>query len=67
MRVPFVLGLAEFDEAPGVRIPCRIWMTEQDVIDDVSIGAPLGIGFEEGPGGTWIPSFHVIREGREKG
>lgn len=57
MAVPFVLGLAHFDHAPGVRIPCRVNAPD---VDALVCDCLLEVGFEPGPGGFAIPSFKVI-------
>jgi uncharacterized OB-fold protein len=57
MAVPFVLGLAEFPDVPGVRIPCRIRTSD---LTSLRLGLALEIGVEDGPGGFSIPSFAVV-------
>jgi uncharacterized OB-fold protein len=57
MDVPSIFALVEFEEAPGVRIPARI---EADHLEDVVIGAPVAVGFADGPGGFRVPSFRVV-------
>jgi uncharacterized OB-fold protein len=57
MAVPFVLGLAHFDHAPGVRIPCRVRARDAARIACDSL---LEVGFEPGPAGFAIPSFTML-------
>lgn len=55
MQVPFVLGLAEFPDALGVRVPCRV---RADDPATIRVGATLEIDFEPASG-VAVPSFHV--------
>lgn len=55
MQVPYAIGLAEFEEAPGVRVPCRLRAVN---LATIRVGAVLDIGFEPGAG-VAIPSFEV--------
>jgi uncharacterized protein len=66
MEVPFVLGLAEFDHAPGVRIPCRVRGVGPADGGDLACDALLDVAFEDGPGGFRIPSF-VLRPTEDRG
>lgn len=59
MKVPFVVGLAHFDEAPGVRIPCRVRTSD---LDTLRCDVILDIGFVPGAGGFRVPSFTVRGE-----
>lgn len=62
MEVPFVLGLAELSDAPGVRIPCRVRTSRPD---QLAVGMALRVGFEAGPAGVRIPSFLDDRDAAE--
>lgn len=53
MEVPF--GIADID-FPDYRVRIRGRLRDFD-LDTVSIGDPVAIGFEDGPGGCSVPSF----------
>jgi uncharacterized OB-fold protein len=54
MNVPFVLGLAHFEDAPGVRIPCRVSISD---LSKLRCDMLLDIGFVAGAEGFKVPSF----------
>ena len=54
MDVPFALVLVEFPDAPGFRLLGRMHGTD---VDDLRVGQPVSIGFDEGPGGIRVPCF----------
>lgn len=54
LEVPYAVVLVEFDAHPGVRVPGRLRGCEPDA---VTVGLPVTIAFEPGPGGQAIPSF----------
>jgi uncharacterized OB-fold protein len=54
LPVPYALVLVEFPGHPGVRVAGRVRGCPPE---EVSIGMPVDIGFEPGPGGYAIPSF----------
>ena len=54
LEVPYAVVLVEFPDHPGVRVPGRLRGCEPE---DATIGMPVEVGFEPGPGGCAIPSF----------
>ena len=57
MQVPFAVGLAHFDDAPGVRIPCRVRTAD---LSTLRCDMLLAIGFEAGAEGFAVPSFSAV-------
>jgi uncharacterized OB-fold protein len=54
LEVPYAIVLVEFDDHPGVRVAGRL---RGCAPEDATIGMPVAVGFEPGPGGQAIPSF----------
>lgn len=54
LAVPYAVVLVEFADHPGVRVAGRV---RGCAPGDVAIGMTVEVGFEDGPGGTAIPSF----------
>lgn len=57
LQVPFAIVLVEFKQHPGVRIAGRL---RGCPLEDITIGMPVAVGFEPGPGGFHIPSFLAV-------
>jgi uncharacterized OB-fold protein len=57
LEVPYSMVLVEFPDHPGVRVVGRLRGVS---VDDVTIGMPVDVGFEPGPGGFAIPSFVAV-------
>lgn len=55
--VPFVVGVAELDGAPGVRLTTNVVDCE---IEDVAIGLALAPHFSEVRPGFWFPRFRPV-------
>ncbi len=56
-ELPYVVGIVEIDDAPGVRLMTNVVGIEPDA---VAIGMPLHVTFEHHPddkGDVWIPLF----------
>jgi uncharacterized protein len=62
MQVPLVVGLAHFDDAPGVRIPCHVRTSD---VSKLRCDMLLDIGFQLGPNGFSVPSFTALEPGAE--
>lgn len=60
LEVPYAVALVEFDAHPGVRVSGRLRIDDSAGFDAISIGMPVEIGFEPGPGGCAIPSFKAL-------
>ena len=60
LEVPYAVVLVEFDGHPGVRVPGRLRGCEPDA---ATVGLPVAVGFEPGPGGQAIPSFVAATAG----
>jgi uncharacterized OB-fold protein len=54
LEVPYAIVLVEFDDHPGVRVVGRLRGCSPE---EATIGMPVDVGFEPGPGGFAIPSF----------
>lgn len=59
LEVPYALVLVEFPGHPGVRVLGRL---RGCAPEDVTVGMPVQIGFEPGPGGFAVPSFLATTE-----
>lgn len=57
LEVPYAVVLVEFPAHPGVRVAGRLRGCDTG---DVTVGMPVEIGFEPGPGGYAIPSFLAV-------
>jgi uncharacterized OB-fold protein len=57
LEVPYAIVLVEFDGHPGVRVAGRLRGCPPEA---VSIGLPVDVGFEAGPGGFAVPSFEAL-------
>ena len=57
MPVPFALVLAEFAEAPGIRLLGRM---HGDAIHHLRVGQAVRLGFDEGPAGLQVPCFSPV-------
>jgi acetyl-CoA acetyltransferase/uncharacterized OB-fold protein len=57
LEVPYAVVLVEFDAAPGIRIPARL---RGCTPEQVTVGMPVQVAFEPGPGGQAIPSFIAL-------
>jgi len=57
LEVPYAVVLVEFADHPGVRVVGRLRGVEPA---DVTIGLPVEVGFEPGPGDQAIPSFVAV-------
>lgn len=62
LEVPYPIVLVEFPGHPGVRVTGRL---RGCAPDDITIGMPVEVGFEPGPGGYAIPSFLAVQDGRQ--
>lgn len=62
LEVPYPIVLVEFPGRPGVRVTGRL---RGCAPDDITIGMPVEVGFEPGPGGYAIPSFLAVQDGRQ--
>lgn len=57
LEVPYAIVLVEFPDHPGVRVAGRLRGCPPE---DATIGMPVEVGFEPGPGGFAIPSFVAV-------
>ena len=56
-ELPYVLAIVEIDEDPRVRLTTNIVGCEPD---EVTIGMPVQVTFEEHDGEVWIPLFEPV-------
>lgn len=56
LAVPYAIGTIDLDDQPGVRLVARIIA---DDVDQVKIGAPVEVGFEQNAD-VFVPVFKLV-------